>query len=101
MAVGALFPEAFRHLMAFGFIDDRLQQTGPDIIIRAAAAQHALEIGFPVVEQAGAQPPLRGQAQPVAPVTEVMADRADKTKGADRILAQPKHPGRAVGLLPL
>jgi hypothetical protein len=91
-----MLPDPFFHLMPFGFIADGFKQSQPDIIIAAIPTQHGAEVGFFIVEQAGAKHPLGSQTQPVALVAKVMTDRTDKAQLPLCILPKPEHTGRSV-----
>ncbi len=96
MAVAAGLTHPLFQLMALGFVANSGQQGLTDRSIRSLRPEKSTQIDFIVVEQAGTKPTGRGQAQPVATITEVMTERADEPERTGRIRSKPKDLGRPV-----
>ena len=81
-------------LVTFGLVKDGLHQSIADVRITAAIANDFFQIGFLISEQAGAKFSLGSQAQTVAFVAKMMADRADEADFPRRAI-KLKDPGWA------
>lgn len=82
--------------MAFWFVEDGLPDCPLNLDIGAALAEQGLQVGLMVVEQTGSQASLRGEAESVALIAEMMADGTDKANLSRPPIrgGQPIHPRR-------